>query len=207
MRSFVIYKNAVEKRSDSIKCLALCHGHNHTNKELQKIKGMCYWYFADINPDCCPDYVCDVTSEKDMSVFPNDYFDVVMLLYYSGDKTMFDTILMHMKRIVKPNGRVFLHGIQKLLYHFYNEEQNSQLHQNLQEIMGYEEFDQFVMYGNYTQKYGVFLGILHNYYKGIYKKEVRDYINGKGMESLTTKLSIYGFTIQLYNDRYIVVSK
>lgn len=108
-------------KGKGLKCLALCHGHNHSTEVLCKIKGRCYWYMVDIDKDSYPDYVCDVADKQGMSYFPDDYFDVVLLAYYPmgiGDNHFnLSDILQNINKIVK-NGRVYLYGIPHTYYLF-----------------------------------------------------------------------------------------
>lgn len=207
-RPFHIYDEAVKKHASgrhALRCLALCHGHNHSNRDLQKIKGLCYWYCVDINPACYPDYVCDITDDTHMSIFPDNYFDIIMLLYASISADKYKDALQNIKRIVKPNGHIYVHGSRHMFYYHYNMEQIAKVHQDLLDIMGYEELDLFSI--KYIGSYSFYQRIVCNQYKGLYKNEVKEYMNNKGIEFEKLYFESNGFTIIAYKDKYTIITK
>ena len=57
-----------------------CHGHNHSNDVISKIKFINFWFYVDARIDTFPDYIADVTDNYDMFYFPSDYFSCVLSL-------------------------------------------------------------------------------------------------------------------------------
>ena len=101
--------------------IVLCHGHNHSNHTLRKIKFINYWYYIDGDPESHPDYYADVSSINDMNYFPNEYFDCVLSLYcpVGRDKILYN-ILSISHRILKKNGVILFTEMPRLFFHYIN---------------------------------------------------------------------------------------
>lgn len=129
------------------RCLALCHGHNHSSKILSTFKGDCYWYMVDINPKNYPDYVGDVSDENTMSYFPYQYFDIIITMHYpigiQNNKEKYNLILKNISRLIKPDGYIYLTELPGLFFWYLKDDEFNTLKNQIISIMGDEELKKF----------------------------------------------------------------
>jgi hypothetical protein len=101
--------------------LVLCHGHNHSIKNLKKFK-LNFWYMIDISFIAFPDYICDIADKKQLGYFPDKIFDCVLSLYCpaineKNERKYFD-YLENINRLIKSDGLIILTEMPRLYFRF-----------------------------------------------------------------------------------------
>lgn len=124
------------------KGLAICHGYNHSNELISKLRFIKYWYMVDININTHPDYVADASSEEDMSYFPNDFFDCILTehcrVVNNDDKPIYGEMIRNCHRILKKNGVLCSTELPGLFFWFVNDDEFNSIESEIKAIIGGE---------------------------------------------------------------------
>jgi hypothetical protein len=126
--------------------LALCHGHNHSNEVLSKIRYAKYWYMVDNNPRVYPDYVANVCDINDMMYFPDNYFDAVASIYtptFDNNGIIYDKIFGIIHRIIKWDGFVYLTELPRLFFHFINDVETVSIMNRIYKMVNKDDIENF----------------------------------------------------------------
>ena len=88
--------------------LAIGHGNIHDQQILSNIKDIDAWYLMDINKYTYPDYICDVTNNKDLNYFPNNTFDCILFAHIPVGliHNKYFATLNNLRRILKIGGNI-----------------------------------------------------------------------------------------------------
>lgn len=220
LRPFSVYHKATSNKDGSdnirkLRCLALCHGHNHSNIILSTINGNCFWYMVNINKNSYPDYVCDISDGIDMSIFPNKYFDIIINLGFPlGDKDnkyKYPNILINIRRIIKPQGKIFLVELPHLFYYLLDNDEYLNLIDLVDEIIDPVEFNKIKLElirkfpeKNYTDN-KVYSEIIFGI--NIKYEEINKIINEKSMDFTLNYLNSFGLELIDIKSKYIIVKR
>lgn len=202
LRPLSAYHQSSMNKNKNIKkrCLALCHGHNHSSKILSTIKGDCYWYMVDINSKNYPDYVGDVSDFQTMSYFPSQYFDVIITMYYpigiQNNKEKYNLILKNISRLIKPNGCIYLSELAGLFYCYLKDEEFNELKNQLINIMGDEEYTNFQNEILKKKKSFNIREVMIGNYKGLEKEKVNNLLDIKSLEFIHQYMIENNFKIE-----------
>lgn len=214
LRPFSVY-NDVTDDSHKLRCLALCHGHNHSHMLLSSIKENCFWYMVDNNINSYPDYVCDVSNKEDMSIFPNDYFDYVMTLHFpvgiKENKYKYDNILNNIRRIIKPEGKIYLTELPRTFFHLLDSDDYLGLYDIIDEIIDEHEFNDLALVFSkkfpkqkVTQK-KIYDELIHG--GNIKHNILNNIMNEKAMQFTLDYLKLFGLYLIESRTRYIIVGR
>ena len=178
IRSYREYLYGI-KQPQSKKCLALCHGHYHSTKMISQIRGECYWYMVDNNPECCPDLICDVSDIEAMAYFPDQSFDVIMSLYFPGGASpqKYTDMLNIIRRILKPGGKIYLSEAQGTFLWFSSIEEKLSFQDCIIDIIGFEHWNKFVSSISSGDQFAAVRRILCHSYFGEFQEELRELVD------------------------------
>lgn len=199
-----------------LRCLALCHGHNHSYKILSTIKGNCFWYMADKKKDAYPDYVCDISNEMDMSIFPDNYFDIIINVFCPliGDiNKNHSNILNNASRMIKPDGKIYLTELPDLFYKLLNKHDYLALIKIVDNNVDQQAFEHYK--AEYMKKFPKRKDVNQNviydeliYGKNIKNDKVSNIIRDKSMKFTMSYLKSHGlYVIDDTKPSYIIVGK
>lgn len=192
--------------------LALCHGHNHSNILLQKIKFINYWYFVDKNKDTFPDYICDVKDDNKMKYIPNEYFDCIVTMHCPIDFE-FELILLNINRILKDNGTLLLTELPEAFSNLLDGKNLGLLSHSIIDIIGEDNFSEFKkQYNEKINPQTDIMEIIHilssgKVYRGPMWKELNKHMENKSMEFTKTYLLRFGFQFIKKTENFMIVKK
>ena len=133
--------------TNSKKGLAICHGHNYSNRDLAELKFIEYWYLVDIDYAAFPDYIADATDKNTMAYFPNDYFDCVLTIFCpvidENNKVQYTSMLKNIHRIIKKDGILASMELPLLFFRFVDENQFKNLVDEIKQIIPKEEIEKY----------------------------------------------------------------
>lgn len=203
LRPLSTYHIASDKLT-KLRCLAICHGHNHSSSFMRYIKGDCYWYMIDINDKCYPDYVCDVTDSEAMSYFPSDYFDIIITLHFpvgiKENRVKYPQLLKNIHRMIKSTGIIYLSELPGLFFWFLNNDEYKILKNKITDVMGSELLVFHKSLSPKKQK-ALFPIIMVGNYKGIRKSNVDQLLYENAIVTIEDILKD-DFTIITYLENY-----
>lgn len=151
-----------------------------------------------------------------MSYFPDNSFDIITLYFspckLNNNNEIFIDILSIIRRIINPDGKIYIYGLSQYYSCFLSELELDLLKFNILSIMGKDEFTNFKQYwinnhpkGNWSEDY-IFDNLLCYNYKGLYKIDVQNYILKESRKFCTKFLEDIGFSTNLHNRSYSQVS-
>ena len=148
------------------KGLALCHGHNHSNKVFRIFTDINFWYYVDINPDNFPDYVADASDQIAMKYFPDKYFDCILFPFCQvilDNKLQYLDMLRNSYRILKDDGVVYSNALPKLFFKFLSKKKYQKLVSMTNEIIGIDNINNFnkISADGESNYSGIFMGMYH----------------------------------------------
>jgi len=184
------------------RCLALCHGHNHSNRLISAIKGDCYWYMVDIDAKNYPDYVGDVSDEYIMSYFPSGYFDVIMTLHYpigiKDNKYKYKLVLKNISRLIKPDGVIYLSEFPKLFFWYISDDEFENLKHKMINIIGNDEYEKFMNQRMIAKKRKRWVDeeLMIGNYKGLEKNKINELLDYEANEFTRHFMTLNNYTIE-----------
>jgi hypothetical protein len=195
------HQSSMNKNKNTKKrCLALCHGHNHSSKILSTFKGDCYWYMVDINSKNYPDYVGDVSDFQTMSYFPPQYFDIIITMHYpigiQNNKEKYNLILKNISRLIKPDGYIYLCEFPGLFYWYLKDEEFNELKNQLINIIGDEEYTNFQNEILKKKKSFNIREVMIGNYKGLEKEKINQLLDNKSLEVTHQYMTMNNFKIE-----------
>lgn len=210
---YTVNKDGSENNRN-LRCLAACHGHNYSSKLLSMVKGDCFWYMIDSDKNCYPDYICDVSNEIDMSIFPDNYFDVIMTVFFpigvKDNKNKYSLLLENIKRIVKPTGKIYLTELPHLSYVLLNDNEYLDLYNLINENLDEDDINDIKLeLMNKFPKRQITQKMLYSeimFAKNI-KHDIKNIMNEKAMIFTLEYLILHGLFFIEMKQWYIIVRK
>jgi hypothetical protein len=174
-------KDVENKKKDYVKKgLAICHGHNHTNKFFQEIKSVHFWYMVDVNINAYPDYIANAADYNHMQYFPDKYFDCVLFPHcpiVSCGKFQYLDMLKNVHRILKHDGVILLTELPMLFFNLLVPEQYDMLVTVTDSLIGIDNIEE------YKKQYQLLWNSNYNDEKQLYASIFMDTYRGPGWES------------------------
>jgi len=174
---YVDYKSQF---GDSYKIGAeFCHGNNHYNDVISKLKFIKNWYSIDVDRSAYPDYIGNVSNVHEMNYFPDEYFDCVLTEYCGLTEHDIDATFIHLfeqalkifHRIIKKDGTVCLTELPSMSYYIMDNDEFNYVVNKVNDIVPKEKLlaqrDVLIKYGILNEKSNptdFYVWILANYH-------------------------------------------
>jgi hypothetical protein len=141
------FKDMGDENDKIYKGLIIGQGHNHNLDILSKMPKNIYWYMIDIDKNTYPDYICDASNIKDMSYFPDNYFDYILTAYcpvIGKTGIQYIKILKNLRRLIKYTGTIYLTELPDLFFWLINDDEYKLLKNKLINMIDRKDLSQFL---------------------------------------------------------------